>query len=111
MSLNPFTDTTLILDSSLDYHECQESALVSDISHLEVDPNTAFNTPTTGTPIPMSKMSSETLALLDEAAFKLKNFENQSAKVVKRKRSSSLSGDRQSSSRDRYPPESKPLVL
>ena len=45
-----------------------ESALVSGISHLEVDPNAAFNTPTTGTPIPMSKMSSETLAVLDEAA-------------------------------------------
>ena len=49
-----------------------ESALVSSIRHLEVDPNTAFNTPTTGTPIPMSKMSSETLAVLDEAASKLK---------------------------------------
>ena len=88
-----------------------KSALVSGISHLEVDPTTAFNTPTTGTPIPMSKMSSETLAVLDEAASKLKNLENQPAKGVKRKKSGSLSGDRQSSSRDRYPPESKPLYL
>ena len=59
-----------------------ESALVSGISHLEVDPNIDFNTPTTGTPIPMSKMSSETLAVLDEAASKLKNLENQPAKGV-----------------------------
>ena len=44
---------------------------VAILSRLEVDNDTAFNIPTTGTPTPASKMSSETLATLQEASNKL----------------------------------------
>ena len=88
-----------------------EIALIAGISHLEVDNDTAFNTPTTGTPIPASKMSSETLAILQEASNKLKEADKGPTKGTKRKRTGSPSTERQSTSRDRYPPESKPLYL
>ena len=87
-----------------------QSALVASISHLEVDNDTAFNTPTTGTPIPASKMSSETLAIL-QASNKLKEADKGPSKGTKRKRTCSPSTERQSTSRDRYPPESKSLYL
>ena len=56
-------------------------------------------------------MSSETLAILQEASNKLKEADKGPSKGIKRKRTSSPSTERQSTSRDRYPPESKPLYL
>ena len=46
-----------------------ESALAASINHLKVENDTAFNIPTTDTPIPAAKLSSETLAILQEGSF------------------------------------------
>ena len=60
-----------------------ECALVAGISHLEVNNDTAFNTPTNGTLNPASKMSSETLVILQEASNKLKEADKGPPKAPK----------------------------
>ena len=52
-----------------------DTALSADIRNLEVQDNSAsaFNTPTSGTPIPTTSVSSETTALLDKVVKILKD--------------------------------------
>ena len=55
---------------SLGKMSASETALSANMNNLEVKSTSAFNTPISGTPIPTTTMSSETLALLTEAATK-----------------------------------------
>ena len=64
-----------------------DTALSADIRNLEVQDNSAsaFNTPTSGTPIPTTSVSSETTALLDKVVKKLKDPVSTKGKGTKRK--------------------------
>ena len=68
-----------------------ETALSADMNNLEVKSTSAFNTPISGTPIPTTTLSSETLTLLTEAATRLKDPVSKPNKGVKRKRTQSPS--------------------
>ena len=48
-----------------------DTALSAELNHLQVKSASAFNTPMSGTPIPTTTMSSETVQLLNEAANRL----------------------------------------
>ena len=82
---------------------------VANIQNLEVQDSSAFNTPTSGTPIPTTSVSSETTSLLQDVVNKLKDPVSTRGKGMKRKRvmSPATSPD----SRGHYPPAAKPLYL
>ena len=84
-----------------------ETGLSSALKDLDVQSGSAFNTPASGTPIPAHTLSSETVNLLDEVASRLNKERMTASRSAKRKRTSSPSTDRESSSRDRYPPAAK----
>ena len=86
-----------------------DTALSANIQNLEVQDSSAFNTPTSGTPIPTTSVSSETTSLLQDVANKLKDPVSIRGKGMKRKRvmSPATSPD----SRGQYPPAAKPLYL
>ena len=86
-----------------------DTALSANIQNLEVQDSSAFNTPTSGTPIPTTSVSSETTSLLQDVANKLKDPVSTRGKGMKRKRvmSPATSPD----SRGQYPPAAKPLYL
>ena len=88
-----------------------DTALSADIRNLEVQDNSAsaFNTPTSGTPIPTTSVSSETTALLDKVVKKLKDPVSTKGKGTKRKRTQSPATS--PDSRGNYPPAAKPLYL
>ena len=50
-----------------------DTALSADINNLQMKSASAFNTPMSGTPIPTTTLSSETVELLNEAANRLKD--------------------------------------
>ena len=70
--------------------------------------NFAFNTPMSGTPIPTTTMSSETVELLNEAANRLADPLSKKGKGVKRKR---ILSKAVSPNRGNYPAATKPLYL
>ena len=49
-----------------------DTGLSADFNNLEVKSASAFNTPMSGTPIPTTRLSSETTALLEDVTTKLK---------------------------------------
>ena len=63
-----------------------DTALSAELNNLQVKSASAFNTPMSGTPIPTTTMSSETVELLHEAANRLKDPVSKKGKGVKRKR-------------------------
>ena len=87
-----------------------DTALSADIRNLEVqDTASAFNTPTSGTPIPTTSVSSETTALLEKVVKKLKEPVSTKGKGLKRKRTQSPATS--PDIRGNYPPAAKPLYL
>ena len=67
----PLTHRHLFTDIlSLGKMSASETALSANMNNLEVISTSAFNTPISGIPIPTTTLSSETLALLTEAATK-----------------------------------------
>ena len=66
----PLTHRHLFTDLSLGKMSASETALSANMNNLEVKSTSAFNTPISGTPIPTTTLSSETLALLTEEATK-----------------------------------------
>ena len=86
-----------------------DTALSAELNHLQVKSASAFNTPMSGTPIPTTTMSSETVQLLNGAANRLKDPVSNKGKGVKRKRilSPAVSPD----NRGDYPAATKPLYL
>ena len=85
------------------------TALFADLKHLEVKSASTFNTPMSGTPIPTTTLSSETVSLLDEVANRLKDPTPKNGKGLKGKdlnhqpHPQILGGD--------YPAATKPLYL
>ena len=63
-----------------------DTALSANIQNLEVQDSSAFNTPTSGTPIPTTSVSSETTSLLQDVVNKLKDPVSTRGKGMKRKR-------------------------
>ena len=84
-----------------------ETALSPALNDMGVNSASAFNTPASGTPIPAHTLSSETVSLLDSVAEKLLKEKKSANRPNKRKRSGSLSSDRESTSRERYPAAAK----
>ena len=105
----PLTHRHLFTDLSLGKMSASETALSANMNNLEVRSTSAFNTPISGTPIPTTTLSSETLALLTEAATKLKDPVSKSSKGVKRKRTQSPFSP--TNNRVDYPAATKPLYL
>ena len=65
-----------------------DTALSVDFNNLEVQSTSAFNTPTSGTPIPTTSVCSETTALLESVATKLKEPVSKKGNGLKRNHSS-----------------------
>ena len=86
-----------------------DTALSAELNNLQVKSASAFNTPMSGTPIPTTTMSSETVELLNEAANRLKDPVSNKGKGVKRK--SILSPAVSPDNRGNYPAATKPLYL
>ena len=63
-----------------------DTALSADFNNLEVKSASAFNTPISGTPIPTTRLSSDTTALLEDVATKLKVPVSKKGKGIRRKR-------------------------
>ena len=81
----------------------------ADLNNLQMKSASAFNTPMSGTPIPTTTLSSETVELLNEAVNRLKDPATSKGKGVKRKRN--LSPAASPDNRGNYPPATKPLYL
>ena len=86
-----------------------DTALSADLNNLQMKCASAFNTPMSGTPIPTTILSSETVELLNEAANRLKDPTTSKVKGVKRKRI--LSPAASPDNRGNYPAATKPLYL
>ena len=82
----PLTHRHLFTDLSLGKMSASETVLSANMNNLEVKSTSAFYTPISGTPIPTTTLSSETLALFNEAATRLKDPVSKPNKGVKRKR-------------------------
>ena len=86
-----FRDNTYLTDTQHLYFyfsqgkmSVSDTALSAELNYLQVKSASAFNTPMSGTPIPTTTMSSETVQLLNEAANRLKDPVSNKGKGVKR---------------------------
>ena len=86
-----------------------DTAWSAEIQNLDVQDTSAFNTHTSGTPIPTTSVSSETTALLENVVKKLKEPVSKKGKGLKRK--SVQSPATLADSRENYPPATKPLYF